>query len=47
MVQLLTRLDLAIGRAQTQDVFTDEVRLGFTGPNIRYPVISGRPIPDA
>jgi hypothetical protein len=25
LAQLLTRLDLAIGRAQTEDVFTDEV----------------------
>ena len=26
LAQLLTRLDLAIARAQTEDVFTDEVR---------------------
>lgn len=31
--QLLTRLDLAIARAQTEDVFTDEVnQAGFYQP---------------
>ena len=33
LTQLLTRLDLAIGRAQTEDVFTDEVnQAGFHRP---------------
>jgi hypothetical protein len=33
LAQLLTRLDLAIGRAQTEDVFTDEVnQAGFHRP---------------
>lgn len=33
LAQLLTRLDLAIARAQTEDVFTDEVnQAGFQGP---------------
>lgn len=33
LVQLLTRLDLAIARAQTEDIFTDEVnQVGFHRP---------------
>jgi hypothetical protein len=33
LVELLTRLDLAIARAQTEDVFTDEVnQAGFHRP---------------
>ena len=46
LAQLLTRLDLAIAQAQTDDVFTDEVtRQAFTGPNIRHRFTVRRPVP--